>query len=147
LLDAPLGIAELLRVLRDAGADGQVAALLTRNPAKRVRLEGARSIARFLDEFREAGAHRQIATLVERDPATHVRLDDAMSLLMLLRSLRTAGAEGQVATLLARRPADHVLIDAQGHFAGRLAEYLEELGDGTAAERLRARMREVGVVP
>ncbi|MFE1774656.1 hypothetical protein [Streptomyces sp. NPDC059008] len=67
--DDPVGVASLLWSLRRVGADGQVAALLARDPAVHASLDDANAVASLLYGLREVGADGQAAALAERLPA------------------------------------------------------------------------------
>ena len=110
-LDDPDAVARLLYGLREAGAEGQAAALLRRDPAAHVSLDDPDAVARLLYGLREAGAEGQAAALLRRDPAAHVSLDHSYAVITLLRELREAGAEGQAAAL-AERAAAHLPLDS-----------------------------------
>jgi hypothetical protein len=104
-LDDPSDIAFLLDVLREAGADGQVAALMDRDPAAHVALDNPYGVAWLLDVLREAGADGQVAALMDRDPAAHVALDNPYGVTRLLEELRETDADRQVTILIDRLPA------------------------------------------
>ncbi|MCD7440998.1 hypothetical protein K4B79_22575 [Streptomyces lincolnensis] len=53
-------------MLREVGADAQVTALLTRDPAAHVTLDKTGAIAPLLGELREAGADDYVTTLIKR---------------------------------------------------------------------------------
>jgi uncharacterized protein YidB (DUF937 family) len=109
-LDDPRGVAVLLDRLREAGAGGQAAALLARDPAARAVLDDPRGVAALLDALQAAGAGGQAAALAAR-AAAHAPLDDPDAVAALLDALREAGAGGQAAALLARDPAAHAPLD------------------------------------
>ncbi|MEV7581643.1 hypothetical protein, partial [Streptomyces erythrochromogenes] len=108
LLDDPHGIAALLRVLRKAGANGQVTTLLAREPAIHVVLDHPDEVAALLKALRKAGADEQAAVLAER-AATGVAITGQPSASQLMNELGKMGAEKQLATLTERLPA-------AGHF-------------------------------
>jgi hypothetical protein len=63
-------VAELLGALREAGATGQVTALLDRDPAAHASLDdNPQNVAFLLDTLRETGASAQATELIERLPA------------------------------------------------------------------------------
>jgi hypothetical protein len=68
-LDESSDAAFLLELLREAGADQQVAVLLGRDPAAHVALDNPYGIARLLGALRETDADRQVSSLIERLPA------------------------------------------------------------------------------
>ena len=68
-LEDPLGVANLLDRLREAGAEEQVTKLLARNPAAAVALDNQYSVARLLDRLRAVGAAEQATELTARLPA------------------------------------------------------------------------------
>src|SRR5262249_25051293 len=104
-LNSPSAVAELLRTLRDVGADEQVSALLARDPATHAALDDASAVARLLGTLREAGADEQVTILAGR-LAAHAELHNPSALAWLLGILRRAGADEQV-TILAGRLAAH----------------------------------------
>ena len=114
-----------------AGAGGQVAALLARDPAAHVSLDDLGGVILLLDQLRRARAHEQAAALASR-AAAHVPLDNPGGVASLLNSMREAGAHEQAAALLARDPAAHVPLDDG---ATRLLHSLRQAGahDQTAA--------------
>jgi hypothetical protein len=138
-LDQPSDVAFLLDLLREAGADGQVAVLLDRDPARYVGLDDSYGVARLLDVFREAGAHGQVAVLLDRDPARYVGLDKSYGVARLLDVFREAGAHGQVEALLQRDPARNVILD-NPYGATRLLDALREAGAHQQATALTDRL-------
>jgi TIR domain len=108
-LDDPAAVADLLDTLREAGAAGQVTALLRRDPAASVSLDAPVAVAALLRSLWEAGAAGQITTLADR-AAVHVSLDNPAAVADLLHGLRWAGAKGQITTL-ANRAAASVSLD------------------------------------
>ena len=133
-LDDPLGVAELLDSLREAGAAEQAAALLHRDPAAHVSLNDTLGVAELLESLRrEAGAAEQAAALLHRDPAAHVSLDNPVDVTRLLDSLRRVGAQEQV-TALADRAAAHVPLDDPRAVTG----LLDSLSRAGAAEQVTA---------
>ena len=129
-LDDPLAVAGLLDALREAGADGQAAALAHR-AAAHAAVDDPSAVARLLVALRGAGADGQAAALADR-AAAHAALDDGRAVEELLVALRGAGADGQVAAL-ADRAAAHA--DLGNPFAvGSLLDALREAGaDGQVA--------------
>ena len=126
-LGDPYGVASLLWGLRAAGAAGQAAALLARDPAAQVSLGDPHGVASLLGGLWAAGAAGQAAALLARDPAAQVSLGDPHGVASLLGGLWAAGAAGQAAALLARDPAAQV-----------------SLGDPYGVARLLGRLREAG---
>ena len=110
----PRGVFFLLRGLRAAGADEQVAALLHRDPAAHVALEDPQGVSFLLGALRAAGADEQVAALLHRDPAAHVALDNPQGVSALLGELREAGADEQAVALADRAAADCPLDDTVG---------------------------------
>ncbi|POX43933.1 hypothetical protein C3489_37340 [Streptomyces sp. Ru71] len=102
-LDGP-ALADLLRGLREAGADEQVAALLARNPAAHAPIDDPHAVARLLRMLRKAGADEQVAALLARNPAAHVPIDNQWFVYDLLDELREAGAKEQAAALPGPQP-------------------------------------------
>jgi hypothetical protein len=92
-----------LGVLKEAGAEDQVMALLARDPAAHAALDDPHGVAMLLGVLKEAGAEDQVMALLARDPAAHAALDpfDVMELLIELREI---GAQEQVVVLLDRLP-------------------------------------------
>ncbi|GAA0404163.1 hypothetical protein Acor_24380 [Acrocarpospora corrugata] len=103
--DNPYAVAELLKVLRKAGAGEQVTALAER-AVTHVSLDNPAAVASLLNTLREAGAEQQMSALLARDPAVHVALKKPSSVADLLVALREGGAGEQVATLAARAAAN-----------------------------------------
>ena len=60
----------LLDRLRDVGGDGQVAALLARDPAAHVCLDDSRAVSWLLEKLREVGADEQVTASAERAAVT-----------------------------------------------------------------------------
>jgi len=120
-LDDLDGVADLLKALREAGADEQAAVLAAR-AVTGVSLDDPYGVARLLAELREAGAAEQAAALVARDPAAHVSLGDVGS---LLYELDWAGADEQAAALAARAATSASLDDALkvGHLLAALGTH------------------------
>jgi hypothetical protein len=112
-LDNPYAVANLLRALREAGADQQVSALLDR-AAGHVSLDDPYAVRYLLEALREAGADQQVTALLDR-AAGHVSLDDPYAVRHLLRAMREAGADQQRGTFISRLPAE-------GHFRLFLGE-------------------------
>ena len=108
-LDDPAAMADLLDTLREAGAAGQVTALLRRDPAAHVSLDAPRAVADLLRRLRWVDAAGQVTTLADR-AAADAPLDDPAAVADLLLSLRWVGAAGQVTTL-ADRAAAHASLD------------------------------------
>jgi hypothetical protein len=63
VLDDSAAVAQLLGALREAGATGQVTALLDRDPAAHARLDLWIGVAALLSALREVGAGEQVTTL------------------------------------------------------------------------------------
>ena len=68
-LDDPGAVASLLGALREAGATGQVTALLNRDPATHATLDHPAGADSLLGALRRAGARAQADELIERLPA------------------------------------------------------------------------------
>ena len=138
----PFGIANLLKELREAGADEAVATLAA-YIARTTPLDDPMRIAWRLGDLREAGAADAVATLAER--AAHVvhvvPLHDLRGLGSLLMQLREAGAADAV-TMLAERAAHGAPIDDLSK-ASVLLEELKMAGARAAANTLEARLVEV----
>ncbi|MGC5400702.1 hypothetical protein ACPXCP_33770 [Streptomyces sp. DT20] len=109
-LDNPHDVAELLKELRETGADEQVAALLARDPAAHASLDDPEVVAELLGVLRLAEADEQVGTLLARDPAAHASLDDPYYVAKLLEALRMDGASEQIAALT-ERAAAHTSLD------------------------------------
>jgi transcriptional regulator with XRE-family HTH domain len=105
--DNPSGVAWLLQVLHEVGAEDAVAVLLARDPASHVRLDDAKAAASMLRALHAAGATDALTVLAAR-AAAQVRFDDVP---LMLQVLHLTGAEDAVAALLARDPAEHVRFD------------------------------------
>jgi hypothetical protein len=78
--------------LRHAGAAGQLAALLARNPAAHVDLTNPLEVSALIGALRHAGAAEQLAALLARNPAAHVDLPPGAGS-KLISALRDADAE------------------------------------------------------
>ena len=115
-LENPAVVADLLDKLQMAGAEGQVTALLSRDPAGHVPSENLSATAGLLARLRRAGAEDQVTTLTSRAVA-QVEIENPAAVSELLRSLRMVGTEDQVIALLRRDPAAHVVLDAPGAVA------------------------------
>ena len=102
-LDNPYDVAQLLAVLRRAGAAGQFTELADR-AAAHVPLDNPYDVAILLTALREVDAEEQATALLHRDPAAHVSLDDPAAVAWLLDSLREAGAKEQAAALADQLP-------------------------------------------
>ena len=122
-LDNPFDVVDLLRSLREAGAQDQVTALAGR-AAAHIPLDNPHGVAFLLRDLREAGAQDQVTALAGR-AAAHIPLDDPFDVASLLDGLREAGAQDQVTALLARDPAAHVALDDPGTVAGLLYDLRE----------------------
>jgi hypothetical protein len=130
----------LLRELRKVGADGQVTALLDRDPAAHTSLDNPSAVAELLDLLHQAGADGQVA--MERDPAAHAGLDNPSGVAELLAVLREAGAAGQAAALASRAAAHASLNDPRGVVT--LLRELSEAGAAGQAAALIERLPAVG---
>ncbi|MFF8177757.1 hypothetical protein [Streptomyces chartreusis] len=138
-LSSPAPLGTLLRALRKVRAEGQVDALLARDPSAHVALTNTDAVAGLLRVLHEIGAEGQVTILAER-AAAHVPLNDAFGVAGLLRLLLEVGAEGQV-TILAERAAAHVPLDEPDTVAGLLRPLREVGADGQVtilAERAAA---------
>jgi uncharacterized protein YidB (DUF937 family) len=137
-LHDPGGIGHLLSSLQDAGADGQISALLKRNPAGHARLHDPGAVNWLLKSVSDAEAYEQVTVLIERDPACHVSLEDLGLVGRLLVGLHKAGADEQVAAL-AERAARHAPLD-NPRAAGWLLNSLQQVRASeqvtTLAERI-----------
>ncbi|WP_405956920.1 hypothetical protein [Streptomyces phaeochromogenes] len=118
-LDDADEVAGLLNVLREVGAQEQVAALLARDPATHVSLDDPSGVAGLLNVLREVGAQEQVAALLARDPATHVDLDHRRAVAWLLHALHEAEALEQL-SVLAERAVAHTSPDDLYTIARRL---------------------------
>ncbi|MGI5414006.1 hypothetical protein ACQEV9_45360 [Streptomyces chartreusis] len=125
VLTSPAPVGRLLRALRKIRAEGQVAALLARDPAVHVALTNTDAVAGLLRVLHEVGADGQVRILAER-AAAHVALDDAFAVAGLLQVLHEVGADGQVA-ILAEQVAAHVALD-EPDFVAWLLALLREVG-------------------
>ncbi len=99
-LGDPWAVARLLDMLRRAGAQDQVTALLARDPAAHVALDALdhplfavtqSPVSYLLNRLRAAGAQDQVTTLADR-AAAHISLDDPSGVARLLDGLRAASA-------------------------------------------------------
>ena len=125
-LDDPDTVAELLRKLRERGAQDQATALASR-AAAHVPLDDPGAVAALLESLRAPATQDQATALLDRDPAARVSLDDPYGVARLLENLREAGAQDQATALLDRDPAARVSLDGPGDVA-KLLENLREAG-------------------
>ena len=137
-LDDPVGVAWLLRSLREAGAQDQAAALLDRDPAAHAALDDPRAVADLLDSLREAGAQDQAAALAGR--AAHVSLDSPFGVIELLDWMREATAQDHTAELAAA----YVSLDDPPAVT-RLLDSLREAGAQDQATALADRLPAAGM--
>ena len=135
-LDDPGGVAELLRVLRVAGASDAVTTLLARDPAGHASLDNPGGVATLLSVLRVVGAGDAVTALAAR-AVGHASLDNPGDLAALLRMLRVAGANDEV-TALAARAAGHASLDNPGNVAALLSA-LREAGASDEVTALAAR--------
>ena len=109
-LDNADAVSRLLSVLHEAGATGQIARLLDRDPAAHANLDDPAGVAVLLSALHEAGATDQFTTLANR-AAADASLDDVRMVAgLLLVALYEAGATDQFTTL-ADRAAAHARLD------------------------------------
>ena len=132
-LDDGYAVAKLLRVLKEVGAEEQVASLADRI-AIDAPLHSIRDVAALMSALRAAGAREQLTMLINRDPATHVLIDDAWGLGSFVGELRHAGASEQVTRLLDRNPAAHVPL---GGLTLSVTTLLDSLQAAGAVEQVR----------
>ena len=123
-LDDAGNVAELLRVLREAGAGDAARALLARDLAGHARLDRPGDVDYLLGALSEAGADDAARALAARFTA-QVSLDVPVAVDYLLRSLSEAGADDEARALLARDPAAQVSLDDPV----AVADLLGTLGD------------------
>ncbi|MFD5123645.1 hypothetical protein ACFWOE_31430, partial [Streptomyces sp. NPDC058385] len=71
-IEDPHSVADLLRALREAGAEEQITALLARAPAAHTALNNPRHVSNLLRALREAGMEEQITALLAHGPAARV---------------------------------------------------------------------------
>ena len=135
-LDDPDGVARLLGILKNMGADEQAAALLARDPAAHVALDNPGQVAELLDSLKNTGADEQAAALAAR-AAAHAALDNPGQVAELLDSLKNTGADEQAAALAARAAA-HAPLDNPGGVAW-LLHILRQAGADEQAAALLAR--------
>jgi hypothetical protein len=131
--DDPLGMAELLEGLWNAGAVEQVAALLDRNPADHVTLDDALGIAVLLKNLYKAEAADQAEALLDRDPADHAAFHDLGGVVMLLEEFWRSRADDQLAALAKRAATDSPLENSF-----EVAELLDTLHDLNADDAFAA---------
>jgi hypothetical protein len=115
-LEDPGAVAELLSVLDQVGATGQVSALLDRDPAAHASLADPVGVGLLLYELRRAGATGQFTALADR-AAAQAPLDEPFALSVALDELRDAEAAGQRAELAGRAVAHASLEDAYDEIA------------------------------
>jgi hypothetical protein len=141
-LGDPAGVADLLDVLRQAGAEEAVAALLARDPAGHADLGDPAGVADLLCVLRQAGAEEAVAALLTRDPAGHADLGDPAGVARLLMALRQAGAERAV-TVLANRAATGVSLGDRDAITWLMNEIYDSRA-WDAMNALLARVDELG---
>ncbi len=135
-LEDPWEVARLLEVLREAGADEAVRALLARDPARHARLDHRWDLGRLLAALHAAGADDAVRGLGTR-AAEHASLDDPQYVAWLLRALHAAGAVDAV-SLLATRTAAEADVDDMSDVAALLGA-LHAAGAGEPVRALAAR--------
>jgi CheY-like chemotaxis protein len=135
-LDDPSDVASLLAVLRESGADDEVAILLARDPAGQVTVRDMRVVG-LLQSLRDVDADAQFRALAAR-AAMQGALDNASIVARLLQLLRECSADDQLATLLARDPAAEVRVDDIPGIA-RLLIALRDVGADNQVRSLGAR--------
>ncbi|MEU8308975.1 hypothetical protein AB0C84_35975 [Actinomadura sp. NPDC048955] len=121
-LEDPVAVAGLLEVLREAGANEQVEALVARDPAAHAGPNEPVAFVRLLEMLLEVGAQKQVAALADR-AATHATVDNPGGVALLLEALRKVGAQKQVIAL-AGRAATHVTVDDPDDVCGMLEALL-----------------------
>jgi hypothetical protein len=104
-LNDPYGVARLLTVLREAGAQDQVEALAARAAAEAA-LNDPYGVAHLLNALRETEAQEQAGALASR-AAADVALNNPEGVAWLLEALWEVEAQDQVDALLTRNPAAH----------------------------------------
>jgi hypothetical protein len=134
-LDNTLGVAELLKALREAGADEQVSALANR--AAHIALDNTLGVAELLKAMWQANAEEQAIRLADR-AADRAAFNDPRAVAELLKALREMGAEEQVSALVARDPAAHTALNNQLSVA-ELVKTLREAGAQEQAIKLADR--------
>ena len=135
-LDDPGAVAWLLWALRNAGATGQTAALLARDPGAHAPLDDPYAVARLLRALREGGVPGQAETFAAR-AAAHAPLDDPYAVARLLCALRVAGVPGQAETFAARIADRANLNDPRAVL--RLLDEMWEAGAASQTAALLAR--------
>ncbi|MCT9105406.1 hypothetical protein N4G69_07150 [Streptomyces mirabilis] len=140
-LTDPGGVAHLLMVLRHAGADQAVTALLGRDPVAHVDLTKLTGVAALLRQLRETGENQAVTALLDRDPVAHIERNDLHGIGILLRDLREAGVDQAVTALLERVPIAQIdpLVDDWIF----LSE-LRKAGAKQAADTLSRRLADAG---
>jgi hypothetical protein len=139
-LHDPAAVAELLGRLERERVQGQVTALLDRNPAARVSLDDPGAVVWLLDRLRQARAEGQVTALLDRNPAACVSVEDPAAVARLLDLLGQVGAREQV-TKLANRAAADVSLDDPAAVAALLISLREAGARGqvtTLADRAAA---------
>jgi hypothetical protein len=141
--EAAEGVAQLLRALREAGADDAAAALATRAAAE-ADLDDTWGVATLLRALREAGADDAVHALATR-AAAGGRPGDLHAAAHLLYEMRNAGADDAVRTLLDRDPFIHALIGYNTPYVRELLEALREAGADETVSALTARAANAGM--
>jgi hypothetical protein len=147
-LEDAFAVSNLLRALREAGADEALGSLAARAVAEAA-LDNAFGVARLLGTLRNIGAQEEVSNLLARHPEQHAHLDDLAGIgrtataddpggvAGLHKSLRDAGAFEQAAALSARAASDAPIDNLRDTVA--LIGELRYRGAAEAASRLAAR--------
>jgi hypothetical protein len=129
----------MIDLLRQAGAETQIAALLDRRPAIHTDLSDPYALGTLLWILRNEHADDQVAALLERNPAACVDLDDAGGVALLIEELIEAGEQVQVATLLSRDLGVSTDL-SQDDQADELLKMLRKVGADQQADMLLGRL-------
>jgi hypothetical protein len=125
----PRFVADLLEILREAGADKQARFVLSHDPATQVSLADTDAVIRLLWALRETGAEDQRTALARRIVG-HVSLDLPGAVAFLLWTLREMGDERERSALADRIAARAPLDDPY-----KVAQLLKALIDNEAVQQ------------
>lgn len=117
-LHDPQGVAELLKLLREVGADRQAGLLLDRDPAAHIQIRSLGFPPGLLDKLKEAAGDRMVTALADRVTA-ETPIENLSLVWSMLTALREGGAVEQAVTL-ARRVITTVRPDDPAEALGLL---------------------------
>ena len=139
-LGDPADAADLLDVLRKAGAGTALAYVLGQRPGELAGVESPWLTAKLIRALQDLGEQAAARELADR-AAAGTSLGDAADLAALIEAIHRTGATGALARLLAGEPAKHLLLD-DGYWLGRLLRALRIAGATPLAVSLAMRIAE-----